>query len=338
MSSSETRDVSIVVACLDERQNLVLLRDRIAEALRPVGIDWELIYVDDGSSDGSLEVLRLLSVQDQRVRFVSLSRNFGHQAALSAGLDRAGGDAVVFMDADLQHPPDLLPEMIRLWRSGYDAVNTVRVDARRLSLKVWTARGFYALFRRLSDIDLKAGAADFRLLDRKLVDELRALPERNRFYRGLVSWIGFRQIYVPYQPAPRQDGVSKYTVRRMTRLAIDGLLSFSEVPLICVFLAGSAFIAISLIYALWVVIVHIATNRTITGWSSLMVAILVLGSVILLSLGVASLYLAKIYQEVKGRPRYVVRETDGRNERGISPRPVEQAAELAGPGPRSSLR
>jgi dolichol-phosphate mannosyltransferase len=309
VSSSETCDVSIVVACLDERQNLAPLRDRIAEVLLPTGVDWELIYVDDGSSDGSLDALRLLAAQDRRIRFVSLSRNFGHQAALSAGLDRARGRAVVLMDADLQHPPELLPEMIRLWKSGYDAVNTVRIDPRP-SLKVWTARGFYAVFRRLSDVDLKPGAADFRLLDRKVVDQLQALPERNRFYRGLVSWIGFRQIFVPYEPAPRRTGASRYTVRKMSRLAFDGLLSFSEVPLVFVFIVGSAFIAISLIYALWVVVAHVATNRTITGWSSLMVATLVIGSAILLSIGIASLYLAKIYQEVKGRPPYVIRETE----------------------------
>jgi polyisoprenyl-phosphate glycosyltransferase len=335
VSSSETRDVSIVVACLDERNNLALLRDRIAETLRPVDVDWTLIYVDDGSSDGSVEVLRRLVAEDPRVRFVSLSRNFGHQAALSAGLDRADGDAVVLMDADLQHPPELLPEMIRLWRSGYDVVNTVRVDDRRFSFKGWTARGFYALFRRLSDVELKPGAADFRLLDRKVVDELRVLPERNRFYRGLVSWIGFRQIYLPYQPALRRDGSSKYTLRRMSRLALDGLLSFSEVPLVLVFIVGFAFIAISLIYALWVVVAHIATDRTITGWSSLMVAILVLGSAILLSVGIASLYLAKIYQEVKGRPQYIVRETDRKIPEGVSSR-AEQAAEVGGAGSHSS--
>ena len=220
------------------------------------------------------------------------------------------------MDADLQHPVGLLAEMVRLWRSGCMAVNTLRVDGDSRSGKTLSSRAFYRLFRLVADVELQPGSADFRLLDRLLVLHLRGLPEKARFYRGLVPWMGFRQVYLPYSPRSRRSGKTKYSLRRMIRLALDGLIAFSEVPLVFSFVAGAGVVAVAVLYSLWIVYAHFFTQRTLTGWSSLMLAILGLGGLVLMSVGLVSLYVARVYQEVKGRPVYLLRESSPPGSRG----------------------
>jgi polyisoprenyl-phosphate glycosyltransferase len=301
--------VTVLVPCLNEEANIGDLILEVRQALAGSGATPEFLFVDDGSTDGTLDVLRRTAASDGQVSFLALSRNFGHQAALSAGLDHADGDAVIMMDADLQHPPGLLAEMVRLWRSGCMAVNTLRVDGEARSGKAASSKAFYRLFRLVGDVELQPGSADFRLLDRELVRHLRRLPEKARFYRGLVPWLGFRQVYLPYSPRDRRSGKTKYSVRRMIRLALDGLIAFSEVPLVFSFVAGAGVVAVTVLYSLWIVYAHFFTQRTLTGWSSLMLAILGLGGLVLMSVGLVSLYVARVYQEVKGRPVYLLRES-----------------------------
>lgn len=303
------RMISLVIPFLDERANLAPLHAAIQAALEPLDLQAELLFVDDGSSDGSAEAVAALHASDPRVRLIRLSRNFGHQAALTAGLAHAAGDAVITLDADLQHPPALIPELVRLWREeGYPVVNTVRRESARQGLaKGLSSRLFYRLLSRLSEVEVREGSADFRLLDRAVVDELARLPERHRFLRGLVPWLGFPQAEVPYSAPARREGASKYSLRRMLRLAVDGLTAFSSFPLQLASMAGLAVTGGAFLYFVYV-LVQWARGAVVPGWASLMAAILFLGGAQLLALGILGQYLSRVYNEVKGRPLYVVRE------------------------------
>jgi glycosyltransferase involved in cell wall biosynthesis len=272
-----------------------------------------VLFVNDGSVDDSMSVLRQLAAEDPRVKVVGLSRNFGHQNAVSAGLEFASGDAVIVMDADLQHPPDLIPQMIAAWREGCQVVYTVREDDRRQTgwFKRWTSAAFYRLINALSDVPIAPGAADFRLIDRTVVDCLAAMPERSRFLRGMVSWVGFRQKAIRYRPNPRHSGRSKYSLRKMVALALQGITSFSSLPLrVSGFLGLFAALA-GLPYALWAIYAKLFTDLVVPGWASLLVAILFLGGVQLMSIGVIGEYIGRIYTEVKRRPLYLTEELIG---------------------------
>jgi dolichol-phosphate mannosyltransferase len=302
--------VSVVVPAFNEDANL----DTLWRRLRPVldAVDGgELVIVDDGSSDSTWsEVVRLAS-NDSRVRGVRLSRNFGHQAALSAGMAYARGQTICFMDADLQDPPELLAQFLEEWRAGHEVVYAIRRTRTEGRAKRAAYRWFYRLYRRLADIDVPVDSGDFALLDRKIVDELLALPEHNRFLRGLRSWVGYRQLGVEYDRDTRHAGEPKYTARRLFRLALDGLLSFSAAPLrlasylgIIVALAGGVYTGVA-------VVSRLLFGGVPNGWTSIIAVVLGIGGMQLIVVGVLGEYVARIYDETKARPNYLVAETTG---------------------------
>jgi polyisoprenyl-phosphate glycosyltransferase len=305
--------LSVVVPVYNEQGNLRLLHETLAEQFQRLEVDYELLFVDDGSRDDSLRVLRELHELDpSHVKVISLSRNFGHQNALTAGLEHATGDAVIAMDADLQHPPELIPEMVAQWRAGYQVVFTIRCDGQDLGwFKRWSSRAFYALINKITDTPIVPGAADFRLVDRQVVDSLNSMQERARFLRGLVSWVGFRQVGLPYQVRQRHDGQSKYSLRKMLGLALNGVTNFSAFPLRLATYFGFLSAVIGIPYAIWAVYARLFTNSAVPGWASLTTFVLFLGGVQLICLGIIGEYLGRVYDEVKRRPLYVPQELIG---------------------------
>jgi dolichol-phosphate mannosyltransferase len=305
--------VSAVVPCYDEQDVLSETHAALSAALSALeGADSEIVYVDDGSRDRTREILRDVQRRDPRVRVVGLSRNFGHQIAVSAGIESAAGDCVVVIDADLQDPPEVIGEMVALWREGYEVVYGVRADREgETAFKKWTARVFYRLINRLSHVEMPLDAGDFRLMDRRVVDVLLSMPERDRYLRGMVSWIGFRQAAVLYRRAPRLAGKSKYPLAKMIRFAADGLLSFSVTPLRLAIWTGFAAIALAFLGIVWAVLEWLLTNDLVRGWASIFTAVLFLGGVQLITLGIIGEYIGRIYAEVKRRPLYVVAERLG---------------------------
>jgi dolichol-phosphate mannosyltransferase len=305
-------ELSVVIPVFNEAENL----DALYGALKPV-LDretpsWELLFVDDGSSDRSLDLLKALHAKEPRVRFLSLSRNFGHQAALTAGLDHARGQAVISMDGDLQHPPEVIPEMVRRWREGNDVVYSIRRYGDGAGvLKRATSSFFYWFMRKISRTEIHPDAADFRLLSRRAVNALVSLREQDRFVRGLVSWIGYRQAAVPFVAPARHGGRSKYSAFRMLRLAADGLTSFSSAPLYLATFFGFVVSVCSFLYMLVVLYWKFFTALTVPGWTSLIIIVLFLGGVQLICVGIVGEYVGKIYHEIKRRPLYLIRETGG---------------------------
>jgi polyisoprenyl-phosphate glycosyltransferase len=298
--------LSVVAPMHDEDDNAPVLYERLRAALE--GVDWELIAVDDGSRDATASVLSSLAANDQRVKVLGLSRNFGHQPALTAGLEHARGDVVVMMDADLQDPPELIPEMLERWRTGADVVYAVRESREgETRMKVWTAHLFYRLMARMAQIELPVDAGDFRLMDRRALEVLLAMPERNRFLRGMTVWVGFNQTAVSYRRDPRAAGETKFNLRRMIRFSFDAISSFSYFPLQAATLLG---FAISLLAFLVIPVIVYARIKGVfvPGVSSTLVALLLLGGIQLITVGVIGEYVGRIYDEVKRRPLYVVRE------------------------------
>jgi glycosyltransferase involved in cell wall biosynthesis len=280
---------------------------------------YEIIFVNDGSNDGSLPLLRDLRAGDERVKLLGLSRNFGHQLAITAGLDHSSGQAVVVMDADLQDPPEVIPQLVDQWRKGYDIVFAVREKRRGEGLfKRATAALFYRLLRRLTSTEIPVDAGDFRLMSRKAVDTLKSTRERSRFIRGLSGWIGFQQTSVPYVRDVRYAGTTKFPLKKMVRFAFNGLLSFSSVPLQMASYLGFVVSSVSFVYIAYAVWLKLFTNHTILGWTSVMVAVLFLGGVQLLCLGIIGEYIGRIYDEVKQRPLYIIDEVDGLDQRSPS--------------------
>lgn len=303
-----SESISIVVPVFNERGNLRELCDRLIAVLEGETAEFELLFVDDGSSDGSLDLLLELQKADSRIRILELSRNFGHQMALAAGLEHARGEAVVMMDSDLQHPPELIPEMASRWREGNEVVCAIRLETEGAGLwKNLTSRFFYFFFRRLSEVQIPPGSAEFRLLDRTVVESFKEMPERALFIRGMVHWAGFRRAEVSYNAGPRTKESGKYSVLSMARLALDGITSFSSLPLYLAAFAGCLLSSIGFLYALYALYARLFTDRVVEGWASVLIAVLVLGGGQLIALGVIGAYLARIYDEVKRRPRYLVR-------------------------------
>ena len=302
--------LSVVVPCYNESEVIGLFY----RTLRPVldsleNLDVEVIFADDGSSDDTLAQLNQIAAQDVAVRVCSLSRNFGHQIALTAGLDCAEGDAVVMMDSDLQHPPALIPELVRKWREGYEVVSAVR---QRTEDEGWfknlTSRGFYALLNRLSGTKVPPGAADFRLISRRVCLALRAMPERHRFLRGLVSWVGFRRTLVPFEAPRRAAGRSKYGLVRMIAFALDGVFSISAEPLRLALRLGLAITLLGFVYLAWTLIQGYVLHALVPGYSSLIGVTLILGGCQLAFIGLIGQYLARVFEEVKGRPIYLLKQ------------------------------
>jgi dolichol-phosphate mannosyltransferase len=303
----------VVVPCYNEEAVIEQTHQRLRAVLTGLDdLDFELIYVDDGSSDRTADLLRHLQSEDPSVRVVRFSRNFGHQVAVSAGIDHAVGAAVVLIDADLQDPPEVIRDMVALWREGYDVVYGVRTDRiGESAFKLATAKAFYRLMNRLSDTVVPLDTGDFRLMDRRVVTALQSMPERDRFVRGMVSWIGFRQTALPYRRAPRAAGESKYPLVKMLRFAFDGITSFSAAPLraaVWLGFSASGFAAVGILYALFL---RLWTSMWVTGWTLLFIAILFMGGVQLISLGIIGEYVGRIYGESKRRPLYLVQERFG---------------------------
>lgn len=307
--------VSVVVPCYNEDAVIRETHSRLLAVLEQLGgAAFEILYVNDGSSDHTLDILEEIQAGDNRVRVLSFSRNFGHQVAVTAGLDHALGDAVVLIDADLQDPPAVILEMVERWRDGYHVVYGMRIDrSGETRFKMWTAKLFYRLLNRLSDVKIPLDVGDFRLMDRKVVDALGAMPERDRYLRGMVSWVGFKQIAVMYKREPRFAGDSKYPVFKMLKFATDGIISFSIVPLRLAVWAGVAAIFLAfagIVYAL-VLRLYFSETHWVRGWTSTFVAILFLGGTQLIFLGFIGEYIGRIYGEVKRRPLYILQERLG---------------------------
>ncbi len=304
--------LSVVVPCFNEEEVLRDTQVRLVAVLEKLGLPFELIYVDDGSRDATWEILRGFQKDDPRVKAIRLSRNFGHQLAVTAGLDRASGDAVVLIDADLQDPPEVIEEMVAQWREGYEVVYGRRTDREGESaFKLWTAKLFYRMINWLSSTEIPLDTGDFRLMDRKVVRATNSMRELDRFIRGMVSWVGFRQKAVPYRRASRQAGETKYPLLKMLRFALDAVVSFSLIPLRLATLLGFVVAGVSLAGIVYALVVRIGTGDWVTGWASLFIAVLFVGGVPLICLGILGEYVGRIYREIKQRPLYLVTEELG---------------------------
>jgi polyisoprenyl-phosphate glycosyltransferase len=305
--------VSVVVPCYNEEEVLATTHRELVTTLEQLdGRSFEIIYVDDGSTDATPVVLDELVKSDSRARVVRLSRNFGHQAALTAGLSHASGDAIVVIDADLQDPPTTILEMVALWQEGYDVVYGVRTEREgETRFKLWTAKAFYRMVNRLSRLHVPPDAGDFRLMDRRVVQALLEMPERDRFLRGMITWVGFRQVALMYARASRRAGTSKYPLLKMIRFAIDALLSFSFTPLRIAIWLGLVSIGASFAGIVYALVVRLYTTDWVRGWASIFIAVLFLGGIQLVTLGIVGEYIGRIYAEVKRRPLYFVQEVHG---------------------------
>ncbi len=305
-------DLSVIVPVFNESAGLPELFGRLGAVLDGLQLACEIVCVDDGSRDDTWTALQAARARDPRLKLVRLSRNFGKDIALTAGLRRAGGRAVVMMDADLQHPPELIPALIARWREGLDMVYAVRTSrVGDSALRRWSSRAFYLLFASLSDVHMPDGAGDFRLLDRRVVDVLRDMPERARFMKGLYAWVGFRHGGVPFEPPARQTGHSAFSPHRLVRFAIDALASFSTVPLVASGYIGLFLAVPSLVLSIYFIVRTMISGVDVPGYASVIVAVLMLGSIQLLTLGLFGAYLGRVFEEVKGRPLFVESDTAG---------------------------
>lgn len=307
VEAEATPVLSLVAPMYREAGNVDRFLAAVVPVLERIGLDFEILCIDDGSPDDTLERLFGHAERDPRIRVVALSRNFGKDIALSAGIDHARGQAVICIDADLQHPPDLIPELVAHWRAGFDVVYAVMRsrDGESLLKRILT-RSFYWLFNRLAALPLPPHAGDFRLLDRRVVEVLKQMPERTRFMKGLFNWVGFRQVGVPYDPQPRKVGTSAWGFLSLYRFALDGILAFSSMPLVVWSYCGFAIALLALLYGSFLIVNTLIYGIDVPGYASLMVAVLFLGGIQLLTLGIIGEYIARIYREVKGRPLYVV--------------------------------
>jgi polyisoprenyl-phosphate glycosyltransferase len=321
--------LSIVVPCFNEEEVLPETMKRLLAFCSTVqDLTIEMLFVDDGSKDQTRTMLKAYAAQDARIRVIGFARNFGHQTAVTAGIDAAAGDAVVLIDADLQDPPEVVHEMIAKWREGFDVVYGTRTERDGEShFKLATARSFYRLLNQMSDVPIPLDTGDFRLMSRAVVDTLRAMPERSRFVRGMVSWVGFKQFALPYRRAQRFAGTSKYPLRKMIAFASDGVLSFSRKPLQLSIALGMVVAGLAIGWLIYALYVRLFTNTVLVdGWTSLMISILFIGGVQLICVGILGEYIGRIYNESKNRPLYVADEYLGFSAKGpvFSRSPVVQ--------------
>ena len=299
--------MSLVVPVFDEEDSVALFVQTTRDVLEAAGLEFEIVFVNDGSQDSTIQRLMALSEADNRVKTINLSRNFGKEFALTAGLDHAIGDVLVPMDVDLQDPPELIPKFLEMWREGYDVVYGVRSCRKHDSIaKRTTAALFYRIFNRLSQLQVPYNAGDFRLIDRRVANVIRQMPERNRFMKGLFAWVGFNSIGIPYERPQRSAGSSKWGSWRLWNFALDGIFSFSTLPLRVWAYVGSIVALVSFSYGSFIVIRTLILGVDIPGYASLLTIVLFLGGIQLLSIGVLGEYLGRLFIEVKGRPLYVV--------------------------------
>lgn len=320
MDSRPLRSLCVVCPCYNEAEVLPAFYESLKTTLESLpSVRYRILFIDDGSTDHTLADLNRLAAADPAVRVYSLSRNFGHQVALSAGLDAARGDAVIMMDTDLQHPPALIPALVEKWLAGADVVSAVRrTTADETIFKRLSSRGFYLLLNRMSDTPIYEGAADFCLLSRRAHKALRAMPERHRFLRGMVAWIGFERVFVEYDAPARAAGQSKYTLRRMLRLASNALFSFSAAPLQTASRMGLAAIVAGAAYLSYIFARYAIYRDLVPGWSSVVGSVVILGGLQLLFIGLIGEYVARVFDEVKGRPLYLFKQKPPRRRRRVA--------------------
>jgi dolichol-phosphate mannosyltransferase len=304
--------VSLVIPVFNECGVIEQTHAKIAAAIDALPYDFSIFYVDDGSSDGTDASLKAIAAQDSRVHPLALSRNFGHQAALTAGLDHADGDIIISMDGDGQHPPEMLEQMIDLVKQGYDIVQAQRIEEEQtFSFKKVTSEAFYSLINRISGTYIQPGAADFRALSRQALDALKSMPEYHRFLRGMIAWMGYKSVILPFHEPKRMAGKSKYSLGKMLRLASDAVFSFSLVPLYIGLSVGGLFLFLAAAQIIWVLVISITKPANVyiaPGWSSLMAILLIASGIIMILLGFIGVYVGYIFQQVKGRPVYLLKK------------------------------
>lgn len=303
---------SVVVPVFNEEPNIDEFLKRTLKVMGSLEGGFEIVFVDDGSTDSTFKKIMKWSKDRKEVRGLRFSRNFGHQAAITAGIDEASGDAVIVMDGDLQHPPELIPELVKAWRNGYNIVNTKREETEGIPLgKKLFSKAFYKVINIDSEVPILADAADFRLMDRASVEAFKKIREQDRFVRGLTSWIGFSQASVPYRAEARHSGKTKYSLAKMIKFAANGITSFSTLPLKFVGYMGLFVASLSFAYACYALYVRLVLNIAVEGWTSMLVGMLFLGGVQLIGIGVLGAYIARIFRQVKNRPLYIVRDRTG---------------------------
>lgn len=299
--------LSVIAPIFNESGNIAPLVERLSKSAAQVSDNYELIFVDDGSRDDSAPQIERFAQSNPRIKLISFSRNFGHQVAITAGMEFATGQAIVIIDADLQDPPELIPDMVKKWKEGFEVVYAVRGDRDGESLvKKITAAGFYRLLKHLTEFDIPVDTGDFRLMDRRVVEAFLAMPERGRYIRGMISWVGFKQTGISYHRAARTDGKTKFTMRKMIRFALEGITSFSYVPLHLASVLGVACAGISGLILIYVVLSNLLNNQVVRGWTSIMGVIIFLGGIQLLMIGVLGEYIGRLVTEQKRRPLYIV--------------------------------
>jgi len=303
--------ISIVIPLYNEESSIELLYNNLIAVIKDITLGYEIVFVDDGSSDNSFKLIKKLSTKDKNVKGLSLSRNFGHQVALLAGIEYSGGNIVITMDADLQHPPGIIKLMYNKYLEGYDIVNTRRIDSKKIGFfKRISSKCYYKLINILSNVKIETSSSDFRLMNRKAINAFIKIRERDRFTRGLVSWMGFRQAIIDYYSPPRISGKSKYTFKKMTHFALDGITSFSSKPLRLSFYLGLIVFFTGFLYAIYAVVQYFKGNSS-PGWASILISVLIIGGIQLLSIGIIGEYIARIFNESKGRPAYFIKEQTG---------------------------
>lgn len=306
--------ISVVVPIFNEEASIRELCERTVKVCESIRMEFEIILVENGSTDSSLEILKELRGRDKRIKYISLSRNFGHQGGIWAGMTFAKGEAVITMDGDLQHPPEMIKEFVGYWEKGFEVVNTVKnCDKEERRWKVIFSKGFYRLIGKVSDIELKYGQSDFRLLDRKVIDALLKMPERDKFLRGLVDWVGFRQVHLAYSPDERKSGKSKFRFSHYFNFALNGIFSFSILPLRAMLILGVVLSASSFLYAIFVFAMVILAEMRYgevnlpPGWATIAVGITFFGGIQMLGLGILGEYLARVASNVRGRPDFIIK-------------------------------
>jgi dolichol-phosphate mannosyltransferase len=308
----ENLQIALVIPVFNEAGVIETTHAKISAVIDALPYRFRIYYVDDGSSDGTADSLEQLAAQDERVEILSLSRNFGHQAALTAGLEAAEGEVIISLDGDGQHPPEMIPEMIKLVEQGYDIVQAQRIEEdHSFSFKRATSEGFYWLINQISGTRIQQGAADFRALSRQALDALKSMPEYHRFLRGMIAWMGYKSVILPYHEQKRMAGKSKYSLGKMLRLASDAIFSFSLMPLYIGLSVGGLFLllaAAQIVYVLFIFIAKPANVYIAPGWSSLMAILLIASGIIMILLGFIGVYVGYIFQQVKGRPVYLLKE------------------------------
>jgi glycosyltransferase involved in cell wall biosynthesis len=304
------RKISVVVPSYNEEGNIEVLATKLVQVLKTTAYEYEVIFVDDGSSDGTLNSLKSLGNLDDNLFYLELSRNFGHQNALKAGYDYADGDAIISMDSDMQHPPDMIPQFLEKWEEGYDVVYTCReYQDETTILKTKSSDLFYKMMNSLSDTKLEKGTADFRLIDRKVANVLSNLNENGLFIRGLIKWLGFKQFAIHYQCDARFSGSSKYNLKKMVKFAVEGITAFSVRPLYMATGLGMFFAAVSVLFIPYILISYFS-GHVVSGWTSLLATVVFFGGVQLMVLGIIGMYLGKLFMQAKQRPNYIIRSTN----------------------------